>query len=113
MTFNQYQEFTATTDQYKKLPCSAIEAVKTLALGLCEEAGEFAGKVKKVQRDDGGIFSEEKRLAAGYELGDTLWYLSRSAARLGFTLETIAAMNKAKLIDRMERNKLGGSGDDR
>ena len=112
-TLNEFQQWTATTDIYPSLNLGCIEDLKTLALGLCEEAGEYAGKLKKVVRDDGGILSEEKRVAAGRELGDAFWYLTRSAARLGFTLEEIVDLLQLKLNSRMERGKLGGSGDNR
>ena len=92
-TLNDYQEFTATTDQYQGNDC--IATLMVLALGLNEEAGEYAGKIKKVVRDDGGIMSEDKRIAAGLELGDAFWYLARSAARLGFTLQEIAGIRSS------------------
>jgi NTP pyrophosphatase (non-canonical NTP hydrolase) len=47
------------------------------------------------------------------ELGDVLWYISQLATELGFTLEEIASMNIEKLYGRMDRAKLGGSGDNR
>jgi hypothetical protein len=46
-------------------------------LGLVNEAGELAGKVKKIFRDKGGQIGEEERQALKYELGDVLWLFSR------------------------------------
>lgn len=82
-------------------------------LGLANEAGEFAGKVKKVFRDDGGEISEEKKDDLIHELGDVLWYLSQISTDLGIKLSEVAKANIEKLASRQERNVLHGSGDDR
>lgn len=82
-------------------------------LGLVNEAGEFAGKVKKVFRDHGGEFSSETRAALKGELGDVLWYLTQLCTNLGFTLEEVAEANLDKLFDRLERGVIGGDGDNR
>jgi NTP pyrophosphatase (non-canonical NTP hydrolase) len=81
--------------------------------GLTSEAGEVAGKWKKVLRDNGGELSEEIREAMLRELGDVLWYVARIAAELGDTLQQVAVMNIDKLADRQARNAIGGSGDNR
>jgi len=47
------------------------------------------------------------------ELGDVLWYVSAIAHDLGFALSHVADINIGKLQDRLNRNKIGGSGDDR
>ena len=39
-------------------------------VGLTNEAGEVAGKVKKIFRDKGGVIGEEDRAALKSELGD-------------------------------------------
>jgi len=82
-------------------------------LGLTNEAGEVAGKVKKNIRDKGNVWDQVDRDALAQELGDVLWYLSRVASAVGYTLEEIAQMNLDKLASRKERGVIGGSGDNR
>jgi len=106
MTFNEYQSLANSTDIYppdKALDCHI--------LGLTNEAGEVAGKLKKIYRDKDGLISPTDVLEISKELGDVLWYLSCTAYDLEISLEDIAIMNISKLSDRKERNKLGGSGD--
>lgn len=82
-------------------------------LGLVNEAGEFAGKIKKIFRDKNGEFSDEDKEALKGELGDVLWYLTQICTNLGFTLEDVAEENLDKLFSRLERGKIQGSGDNR
>lgn len=83
------------------------------ALGLASEAGEVAGKVKKVLRDRGGDFGPEQVAAIKDELGDVLWYVAVLAADLGLSLDSIAAGNVEKLRSRMARGTISGDGDTR
>lgn len=82
-------------------------------LGLTNEAGEVAGKVKKIFRDKGGKISPEDREALKYELGDVLWYLAQICTELDLTLQEVAAANLEKLFSRLERGRIGGDGDTR
>ena len=82
-------------------------------LGLANEAGEVAGKLKKIYRDKDGLVSLLDKAEISKELGDVLWYVACTAYDLEIALEDIAIMNINKLADRKERNKLGGSGDHR
>ena len=90
------------------------KALEYLALGMTSEAGEVAGKVKKLIRDgeDKEGF-EMKKLAIASEIGDVLWYCAMMAKEVGVPLNTIMQENLRKLHDRKERGKLHGSGDDR
>jgi NTP pyrophosphatase (non-canonical NTP hydrolase) len=83
------------------------------ALGLASEAGEVAGKVKKVLRDQGGDFARAPVEALKDELGDVLWYIAVLAADLDLSLGDIAAHNLEKLRSRRARGRLGGAGDER
>jgi NTP pyrophosphatase (non-canonical NTP hydrolase) len=80
---------------------------------LTEEVGEIAGPLKRAARDNKGVLTPEVRDALAKELGDTLWTLTRLANALGFSLEEIARMNVKKINDRVKRNKIKGSGDNR
>jgi NTP pyrophosphatase (non-canonical NTP hydrolase) len=82
-------------------------------LGLANEAGEVAGKIKKIFRDRAGVISEEDRQALKYELGDVLWYLTQICTELNLTLEEVAAANLEKLFSRLERGQIRGDGDHR
>lgn len=108
MDMRKYQEFTRSTAIYPK-SC----AIPYCVMGLCSEAGEVAGKVKKAYRDADGVISEERRAEISSELGDVLWYLARLSDELGLDLGGIAEQNAEKLLGRKDRGKLSGSGDNR
>jgi len=80
-------------------------------LGLVNEAGELAGKVKKIFRDKNGVIADADREALKYELGDVLWYLAQIATELDLSLDEIAQANLDKLQARLERNTIQGEGD--
>lgn len=82
-------------------------------LGLVNEAGEVAGKLKKIVRDNNCVLGmpEKENLAA--ELGDVNWYNARVASELGLDLKLIISENQIKLTSRQERGMLKGSGDKR
>ena len=90
------------------------KALEYLALGMTSEAGEVAGKVKKLIRDGEDVEGFEiKKLAIASEIGDVLWYCAMMAKEVGVPLNTIMQENLRKLHDRKERGTLQGSGDDR
>lgn len=82
-------------------------------LGLVNEAGELAGKVKKIFRDKDGVISEADREALKGELGDVLWYLAQICTELGLGLDEVAGANIEKLFSRLERGRIQGDGDNR
>lgn len=114
MELDEYQARAGDSDN-----CSHI-GLTYYALGLAGEAGECADKLKKHFRDDAWpnhTFSTDltadRREAMKKELGDVLWYVARFAHHLGYTLDDVGRTNIEKLASRMERNLLGGDGDDR
>lgn len=80
-------------------------------LGLANEAGEVAGKVKKIFRDKEGQITEETRQALKQELGDVLWYLAQVCTELNLSLADVASANLEKLFSRLERQQIQGDGD--
>jgi NTP pyrophosphatase (non-canonical NTP hydrolase) len=108
MDLNEYQQAAQRTAIYPD-----HHRVLYPALGLASEAGEVAGKIKKVLRDRDGDFDRAPVEAIKDELGDVLWYVAALAGDLGLSLEAIAAANLDKLASRQERGRLGGGGDRR
>ncbi len=108
MTLNDYQHY---AKEFIRFPDKFT--ITYPALGLAEEAGEVCGKVAKCIRDHKDLSLADLPVMIKPELGDCLWQLSVLAYNLGITLEDVAKSNLEKLKDRMERGKIGGSGDDR
>lgn len=111
--FNVYQAKAGQTAIYPESGTGSFNAVAYAVLGLSNEAGEVAGKLKKVWRDDQGQLTHPRKAAIADELGDVLWYLAAVANELGYDLEEIAKHNLDKLFSRQERGVIGGSGDNR
>lgn len=109
MTFDEYQKESRKTAKYPNIGNNFVYPT----LGLCGESGEVAEKIKKVLRDKNGFVDEATKAEVAKELGDVLWYLSQIASELGLSLEEVASQNIKKLFSRLERGKLGGSGDNR
>jgi NTP pyrophosphatase (non-canonical NTP hydrolase) len=109
MNFAEYQEKARHTAAYPVIGHGVIYPT----LGLANEAGEVAGKIKKIFRDKAGVIGAQDREALEAELGDVLWYLAQVATELGLSLEEIATRNTAKLLDRQSRGKIRGDGDNR
>lgn len=103
MDFDDYQGETRKTAVYPE-----ENAVEYLALGLNGEAGEVAEKIKKSIRDDKELGEELQQ-----EIGDCLWYMARLLDELGYDFSDTAEANLDKLLDRKQRDKISGSGDNR
>ena len=109
MDFATYQQQSRKTAMYP----DAGQTLVYPTLGLAGEAGEVAEKVKKIIRDNSGTVTEENRAEIAKELGDVLWYVAQIATELGISLEDVAQGNLDKLFSRLDRNAIGGSGDNR
>ena len=109
MNFSDYQTQSRKTALYPSIGHGVIYPT----LGLTNEAGEVAGKVKKIFRDKGGVIGAAEREALKGELGDVLWYLAQVCTELELSLDEVAQHNIEKLSSRLERGKIGGDGDNR
>lgn len=107
--FDKYQKTCSKTAVYPNIGSNFIYPT----LGLTDEAGEVAGKVKKVIRDNGGVMDEKRKKDIKKEMGDVLWYLAQLATELNLKLSDIASANVKKLTSRHLRGKIHGSGDNR
>lgn len=107
MKFDDYQKQARST----MLPTA--DNIFYVTLGLANEAGEVAGKIKKWMRDHDMDETKLDKEALADELGDVLWYLAMLSQKLGLSLGEIAGRNVDKLSSRADRGKLHGSGDNR
>lgn len=108
-TFAVYQRESRKT--WSEIPTDHPIVYPTL--GLANEVGEVAGKIKKIFRDRGGVISEADREALKQELGDVLWYFTQICTELDLTLEEVAGANLEKLFSRQARGVIRGDGDTR
>ena len=116
MKFDEYQDethrlFLIDVETYKVENDNRDLVLSRLALGLTEEAGEIAGKVKKYLRGDFNF--EELKKQVSKEAGDQLWYLNEVLSVLDLKFSDIAQQNLDKLADRRKRGVILGSGDHR
>lgn len=108
MNLNEYTKATLQTAIYPEAGTGKDIELYYLSLGLTSEAGEVAGKVKKLIRDN--------KLDVGnlaYELGDCFWYLARLCEAIGYEPEDILQININKLLRRKEEGTISGNGDAR
>lgn len=109
MTFEEYQKNSRKTAMYPAVG----EKFVYPALGLAGETGEVLEKVKKICRDKGGKVDEETKQELSKEMGDVLWYLAQLATEFDLSFNDIAESNIKKLLSRLERGTIHGSGDNR
>ncbi|NCF68223.1 MAG: nucleoside triphosphate pyrophosphohydrolase family protein [Anaerolineaceae bacterium] len=107
--FDVYQQESRKT--WNEIPMDHSIVYPTM--GMVNEAGEVAGKVKKIFRDRGGKITNADREALKQELGDVLWYLAQICTELDLSLQDVAETNLTKLFSRLERGQIRGDGDNR
>ena len=105
MKANEYQKLALRTNIYKD--------TREMALGFVSEAGEVAGKISKIYRDEDGVFTRKQKHEILKEIGDCCWFVAALSDVFGCDLENVMRMNIAKLADRAKRGVIGGSGDNR
>ena len=113
MDFNEYQEKCRLTDVGTAAQDCLRPGWLYYVLGIAGETGEFVEKIKKLFRDKKGVIDDEFKQAVIKELGDVHWYSARFCDQFGIDYNEIPKYNIEKLMDRLERNKLHGDGDER
>lgn len=84
-----------------------------LCLGLTGETGELCDKFKKIVRDDRCHVTPKNLYLLKSEIADILWYLTAITNELGSSLSEIMDISLDKIQDRINRDQLQGSGDER
>lgn len=107
MTLNDYQKWTLSVAVYPEAGKHTFNEMVYLTLGLTNESGEFAGRIKKIIRGD--KVNPETILS---EAGDVLWYLTRICDNLGLALEDVAEYNYQKLEHRKKEGSIQGNDTD-
>src|SRR6266446_2275811 len=102
--FDEYQHESRKTAIYPRQGSNYFYPT----LGLVSEAGEVADRIKRIDRDDNGIVTEQKRAEVAGELGDILWYAAQVASEFGLSFQEIAGENLVKLQQRKDRGTLSG-----
>ena len=67
------------------------------AIGLGGEVGEVLNEIKKLERDDNNMLSNQRREKIIIELGDVMWYLTGICNRLNCSIEDVLKNNIEKL----------------
>lgn len=108
MELNAYQE------EAKQFAIPNDNELLEALCGLQEEAGEVAGKFKRLYRGDPALQNPSMfREVVLHELADNFWYLARLSGLLGFSLEEVAQANLKKLYARRDAGLIMGQGDNR
>ena len=71
--------------------------IKYMALGLGGEIGEVQNEIKKMERDDNNILTEQRRHKIITEMGDVMWYLTGLCNQLNCSIEDVINNNINKL----------------
>src|SRR5258706_5475632 len=96
MNFTDYQQKSRATAKYPVIGHGVIYPT----LGLVNEAGEVAGKIKKVFRDKDGEINMETREALKGGFGDVFWYISQGCNELDISPHVDAERNIPELLER-------------
>jgi len=108
--FLEYQDKSMKTDTKVVINDNRIAFY---ALGIADEAGEVAGKIKKLIREKNSVLTEDYKKEIVKELGDVLWYMTQMCTYMNVSLEDVAKSSIEKIMSRQERGKLFGNGDNR
>lgn len=82
------------------------DSILYAGLGLTSEAGEVAGEIKKVLRNDGGRLTEDRKERILDELSDVLWYVQLISDLIDTDLPEIIEHLDFKLSGRVVRGEI-------
>lgn len=91
-TFEQFQKQTEVNNNFN---------LQYMSIGLGGEVGEILNEIKKLERDDNGILTNNRREKILLEMGDVLWYLQGIASRLNSNIESILKLNIEKINNKI------------
>lgn len=91
----QWEEF--CRDNWVVPQGEALHDLVYMALGVAGEGGEVADEVKKLIREHGWEYNPSWKKRIGLELGDVLYYVTRLAQNLGYTLEEVMILESDKI----------------
>lgn len=103
LNFKDYQKHAISTAIYPNIGTNMLYPM----LGLISEAGELAGKVKKMIRDDNSKMTEDRKTAIQGELGDILWYVANLCAEAKINLNNNNLINAYTHDTCYDANELG------
>lgn len=83
--WQDYHTRTALTAVYGHWPVE--RQLHYIALGLVGEVGELLGEIKRIDRDDNGVLTADRRSRIVDEAGDVLWYTARLMEHYDYTLD--------------------------
>lgn len=89
MNIEEYQSSSMETAVYKNIGENPFYPMK----GLIGEFGELVEKVKKIERDDNSILTDDKKTQLIKEAGDVLWYLSSLCGELKIRLVNLIPLD--------------------
>ena len=100
VTFNAYQQHARSTDQNAQ---RGVAGLHLPVLGLFGEVGGLLSELKKKQRDKDSYIGYQESVIE--EFGDTLWYLTNIADRLGLDLTSLAQSTSSDTLARTETKR--------
>ena len=71
--------------------------MKYMAIGLAGEVGEVLNEIKKLERDDNNILTQQRKSKIIEEMGDVIWYFTGILNRLDTTIDNVLETNMNKL----------------
>lgn len=87
------KEYTLFQKKTEKKPFD----LKYMAIGLAGEVGEVLNEIKKLERDDNNLLTNNRKSKIIEEMGDVMWYFTGILNRLDTTIDDLLKINIDKL----------------